>query len=45
MMSAICTDRQLPSILNDYGKDGDHSSVYGGMLFDRLFKHVSVKQS
>ena len=44
-MSTICTDRQLPTILNDYGKPGATETVYGDMLFDRLQKYVSINDN
>ena len=51
-MSTICTDRQLPPILDDYGKHHDndeetmaeYTKKYGTELFDRLVKYVSCFQ-
>jgi len=39
MMSTICTDRQLPLILDDYGKDLETNELYGSDFFDRIQKY------
>ena len=45
LMTTMCTDRDLPNILNDYGeeKGTTKGKKYGGNLFERLFQFVSLK--
>jgi FAD binding domain/Histidine phosphatase superfamily (branch 2) len=45
LMTAMCTDRALPPILDDYGKenqDDDWSRAYGSQRFQRVVDYVSA---